>query len=737
MKKYYLSFVLLTFSFLSLSQQAFVNSEPGIDKGNCREGESVEYCLTHKKMKERHQKNGQHEKSIIDNEKILLDETLSKVKDGTIEKGVVYTIPVVFHIVHDGGIENISDEQIHDAMDILNTDYRKLNNDANFVVSDFLSIASDSEIEFSLATKSPDGTCFNGITRTRSSMTFDGSQGSAQVDAIVNGNDVYRGDWPGYMYLNVYVLADVGDAAGYTYRPSGNFGATMNAGIFIKNDYVGSFGTANVTKSRALTHEVGHWLGLPHTWGSDNNPGVSSSCTQDDGVEDTPLTIGVTSCSRSSNTCNDLTPSSNVNSSWNYDVVDNVENYMDYSYCSKMFTQGQSDLMRAYLNSNISGRNNLWRSSNLAATGVGESVSLCKADFSVENMEVCSGEQIQFTDLSYSNITAWEWSFPGGSPSTSNLQNPIVQYSSAGTYPVTLKVYSGSASLTEVKSSFLRVLPAAKTLPYFEGFENQSNLSDNEDWSLNELAGARTFTINSNTSYEGDRCLRLSNYYETVPSVDELISSNFDLSSLSSDDKVTLSYRYSYRKKETTDYESLYVFASTDCGSTWNSRASLRGSQLSSEVSSNSWVPSSESDWSTVHVTSINSSYFVNNLRIKFRFTGDGGNNIFLDNINLYEGDPSDKSVVLGLDELSRFKELSLYPNPVANELNIKFTTEMNQDVNINIYDISGKSAQKQLIKAIEGSNLVLLNVEDLSKGLYFVNISSGESNETLQFVVK
>jgi len=56
MKKYYLSFVLLTFSFLSLSQQSFVNSEPEIDKGNCREGESVEYCLTHKKMKEYHQK---------------------------------------------------------------------------------------------------------------------------------------------------------------------------------------------------------------------------------------------------------------------------------------------------------------------------------------------------------------------------------------------------------------------------------------------------------------------------------------------------------------------------------------------------------------------------------------------------------------------------------------------------------------------------------------------------------
>lgn len=737
MKKIYLSFLLLTISFFSISQQAYVNSGNEIDKGNCREGESIEYCLTHKKMKEYHQKNGQHEKSIIENDNVLLEEALQKVKSGAIEKGIVYTIPVVFHIVHDGGAEDISDEQIYDAMDILNSDYRKLNDDANFVVSDFLNIASDSEIEFSLATKAPDGTCFKGITRTRDVITFDGSQGGAsQVNAIVNGNDVYQGNWPGNMYLNIYVLADVGGAAGYTYRPTGNFGATMNAGIFIKNDYIGSFGTASVVKSRALTHEVGHWLGLPHTWGSDNNPGVSSSCSQDDGVDDTPLTIGVTSCSRSSNTCNDLSHSSNVSSSWNYDVVDNVENYMDYSYCSKMFTQGQSDLMRAVLNTSTSGRNNLWRSSNLTATGAGQSVSLCSADFAVENMDVCSGEQVQFTDMSYSNVTEWEWSFPGGTPSTSTLQNPVVVYSTAGTYNVTLKVTSGGSSLTEVKSNFLRVLPAAKTLPYFEGFENHNNLSEYDDWSLNEDAGVRTFTINGATSYEGDKCLRLTNYFETVSSVDELISSNFDLSSLSSEETVTLSYRYSYRKKQTTDYESLYVFASTDCGSTWNSRASLRGSQLSSEVSSNSWFPSSESDWSTVHVTSINSSYFVNNLRLKFQFSGDGGNNIFLDNINFYKGGPSDKSV-LGLDELSSVKELSLYPNPVSSELNIKFTTEMNQDVNINIYDISGKSAQKQLIQAVEGSNLVQLNVQTLSKGLYFVNISSGESSETLQFVVK
>ena len=736
MKKYYLSFVLLTFSFLSLSQQSFVNSGHEIDKGNCREGESIEYCLSHKKMNDYLMKNEQKQKSTLDTDKALLDEALLKVKNGTIEKGFVYTIPIVFHIVHNGGVENISDEQIYDALDILNTDYRKLNDDANFVVSDFLNIASDSEIEFELATKAPDGTCFNGITRTRDMITFDGSSGPTQVAAIQDGNDVYQGNWPGNMYLNVYVLADVGDAAGYTYRPFGNFGASMDAGIFIQNRYIGSFGTSTVVNSRALTHEVGHWLGLPHTWGTDNNPGVASSCSQDDGVDDTPLTIGVTSCSRSNNSCNDVSHPSNVSSSWNYDVVDNVENYMDYSYCSKMFTQGQTDLMRAVLNSSTSGRNNLWKSSNLAATGAGESLSLCKADFTVDNSDVCYGQSVQFKDKSFSDITAWEWSFPGGTPSTSNLQNPTVSYATAGKYSVTLKVYSGNSSLTEVKSNFINVLPTAKSLPFYEGFEDYNSLSETDNWMINESAGDRTFTVSSTASYSGNKSLRLANYFETVASLDELISPNFDLSSLSADEKVTLSYRYSYRKKESTNFESLYVYASTDCGATWDNRGSLRGNQLSSEVTTNSWKPTNESDWSTVHITSLNNSFFVNNLRLKFSFTGDGGNNIFLDDINFYRGSPSD-NLVLGLDELSSVNGLSLYPNPAANELNVKFTAESNQDVNINIYDISGKPAQNQLIKAIEGSNLVQLNVEALSKGLYFINISSGESNQTLQFVVK
>ena len=135
----------------------------------------------------------------------------------------------------------------------------------------------------------------------------------------------------------------------------------MTNGIWILHDYVGSIGTGTTGKSRALTHEVGHWLNLDHLWGPNNNPGNSSSCSDDDGVDDTPRCIGVTSCNLTANTCsNDA-----VDGYWNTDVVDNVENFMEYSYCSKMFTNDQRSRMRAAITSNI--RNNLWQPSNLNA----------------------------------------------------------------------------------------------------------------------------------------------------------------------------------------------------------------------------------------------------------------------------------------------------------------------------------------------------------------------------------
>ena len=107
-------------------------------------------------------------------------------------------------------------------------------------------------------------------------------------------------------------------AAGYAYFPG--ITPAYKDGVVIRADYVGSIGTSNGSNysARSLTHEIGHYLNLPHTWGGTNNPGLPQNCSDDDFVQDTPNTIGVAnfSCDTTQVTCGTL---------------DNVQNYMDYA----------------------------------------------------------------------------------------------------------------------------------------------------------------------------------------------------------------------------------------------------------------------------------------------------------------------------------------------------------------------------------------------------------------------
>ena len=63
-------------------------------------------------------------------------------------KGTIYKVPIVFHVIHNGGIENISNAQILDALEVLNRDFRKLNADTATVAPQFQGVPADIEIEF-------------------------------------------------------------------------------------------------------------------------------------------------------------------------------------------------------------------------------------------------------------------------------------------------------------------------------------------------------------------------------------------------------------------------------------------------------------------------------------------------------------------------------------------------------------------------------------------------------------
>ncbi len=224
----------------------------------------------------------------------------------------VYDIPVVFHVLYNNnGSGNIPDARIFEQVQILNEDFAAL---------------TDSKIQFHLATEDPNGNATSGITRTKNRNYYN-DRGSY---AAAVGWDTNR-------YLNIYTNT-AGGNLGYAYVPNGGgvVGESFD-GVRLLWNSVGLTNYLPYNLGRTGTHEVGHYLGLFHTF--------DGGC-------------GTSNC----NTSGDLCCDTNAESSPNYNACspserstcgspDPVRNYMDYSEdaCMDNFSSEQAFRMRCTL----------------------------------------------------------------------------------------------------------------------------------------------------------------------------------------------------------------------------------------------------------------------------------------------------------------------------------------------------------------------------------------------------
>ena len=260
-------------------------------------------------------------------------------------------IPVVIHVIYNDSYSNISSSQVASAITAINEDFNAGNSDYSTVISDFSNVKSSLNINFELANLDPQGNITTGITRTQSDLTDNAGE---NVKALIN--------WDSDMYLNIWVVDNIESGAGaYAYYPG--TAPSGNEGIVCRHSQFGTWGTSSSSNFAAttLTHEIGHYLNLAHTWGNSNDAELEGNCNEDDDVSDTPNTIGsLYGCNTNQSTCGSL---------------DNVQNYMDYTECTNMFTAGQRSRAHAALHSSQGGRVNLWQYENLIATGIVENTS--------------------------------------------------------------------------------------------------------------------------------------------------------------------------------------------------------------------------------------------------------------------------------------------------------------------------------------------------------------------------
>lgn len=623
----------------------------------------------------------------------------------------IYTIPIVFHVMHNYGSENISKAQIEDAMDILNKSFQKLNDDTGDVIAAFQSIFADCEIQFRLAQIDPNGNCTDGITRHQTELTYSAGD---NVKTIV--------DWPSNKYFNVWVVNTIASgAAGYAYYPG--VSAAID-GVVIRHDYVGGIGTANGSNysERSLAHEVGHYLNLRHTWGNSNTPGLPANCNDDDLVFDTPNTIGVSnfSCNLSQSTCG---------------FLDNVQNYMDYAICHKMFTEGQKDRMHAALSSNIGQRMNLWQLSTLVATGTNNGFipPPCTpiADFSDKIFMICTGDSISFDDASWNGtITSWNWTFPGGTPFSSSDQNPVVQYNTPGVYDVTLTASNSAGSNTKTRTGVIIVTPAAANyfIPYAEGFETLTSFpGTNNEWFITNSTGTSAWDLTTVAAYIGVKSLRLYNYSGNGNgNRDEFFTPSYDLTNVTN---ASLTFRLAFAQRSSTSTDKLNVYVSKDCGLTWNIRYTKTGTALSTAgIILTNFIPTSP-QWrlETVSIASFNYNNQPN-IRFKFVYDQNTGNNIYIDDLNL--------SGTVGIDE-NTFNnvELSVLPNPAVSEAIISFNINEPQRVKIKLYDLLGKELQVIADNKFDAGNHQLTIHTPESGGVYLIKAETESSVITRRII--
>lgn len=243
----------------------------------------------------------------------------------------VVTIPVVFHVVYSSAAQNVSDAQLLAQLEQLNLDYALMNTDKTKIPTAFSTIATNTNVQFCLAQRTPTGAATTGIERRQTT-----NSSFSTNDGVKKYNSGGLDAWDATKYLNIWVCNLGGGILGYAQFPGG---ALATDGVVLAYGTVGSMlkpgSAAPYNLGRTATHEVGHWLNLYHIWGDDG-----TGCSGSDLVGDTPNQAG-------ENYGCPTYPKTDACTSTSPGVM--FMNYMDYTddNCMNMFSAGQSTRMNA------------------------------------------------------------------------------------------------------------------------------------------------------------------------------------------------------------------------------------------------------------------------------------------------------------------------------------------------------------------------------------------------------
>lgn len=356
------------------------------------------------------------------------------------------------------------------------------------------------------------------------------------------------------------------------------------------------------------------------------------------------------------------------------------------------------------------------------------------AAFTSNHKSVCQGSTVSFTDksTSTSKITSWKWTFTGGTPDTSSLQNPTITYNTPGVYSVKEVVTSSAGKDSLTYTAYINVT-ATGTLPLIEGF--QASTFPPAGWYLNIPNPADSvWELCATNGYSSTQCMYFpANCGQAVNITGQRQQIYTPSYSFASATKSEMWFDVAYEPSKVPTYsDTLDVYYSTDCGTTWKSIYSKGGMTLCTTGSTTGagtdtsgsdgngcFVPPNTKAWRT---DSINLSVVNGQPSVMFSFESRSGwgNIIYLDNINITD------NTTTGVKNVVSSNDVKVYPNPNKGSFTIKIINGLQVLANgqIEVYDILGQKVYQALVNS--GITQVTLNARP---GMYFYRITTSEGS--------
>jgi len=348
-----------------------------------------------------------------------------------------------------------------------------------------------------------------------------------------------------------------------------------------------------------------------------------------------------------------------------------------------------------------------WFNTSSTADGIWkwQNTSTLEANFTGVPTIICAGSSVNFTDQTTGGTpTSWAWSFTGGTPATSSLQNPTITYNSPGTYTVALTVDDGNGPATKTISNYITVNSAPAQPSVINGITNPCPGSVTT-YSVAFVFGV-TYTWNLPSGWSGSSSLN---------TIDVTVGTTGGTITVTPSNSCGQGTARTLAVTTNVEPGGSFTFTQNQNEVTFTNTSNPNGTDFFWTFGDGQW----SQDENPTHIYDQIGDY-----EVTFFVSTSCGTDTLYDTVHV---------TVLGLQEMT-LNTLNMYPVPASDYLFVEWD-KIQGETEYHVADVLGRCVLSEARTTLE--NRLVISVNTLNPGVYTLHVNTANETAIRKFVVR